>query len=207
VVLADDHPRYRRGLAKLLDQSGVEVAGEAANGWAALRSVASTSPDVVLLDLDLAGMSGAEVARRLTSCDPPHRVLVLSVSVDEADVTSALLAGAQGYLLKGGPVEEVVAGIGALAAGESYFSPRIRAMLLRRMPGRGEHTTGLPDSLSKRERDVLRRRAKGRPDAKMGQGLATRPRTAGNHVSSILAKLGVENRVQPAVRPVREDLV
>jgi DNA-binding NarL/FixJ family response regulator len=133
VVLADDHPVYRQGLAKLLTESGVDVVAEAGNGWAALRAVASTWPDVVVLDLKMPGLSGAEVARRLTSVDPPHRVLAISVHASERDVTSALRAGVSGYVLKERPVEEVVAGIGAVALGESLFSPRIGAMLLRKI--------------------------------------------------------------------------
>src|SRR5918999_1645837 len=133
VVLADDHPFYRTGLSKMLRESGVDVVAEAGNGWAALKAVEETSPDVVVLDQNMPGMSGDEVARRLTSCDPPHRVIVLSVSDDLVDVMAALRAGASGYFLKDGPVEEVVAGIEAAARGESFFSPRIGAMLLRRI--------------------------------------------------------------------------
>src|SRR5688572_22770564 len=98
VVLADDHPCYRQGLHRLLTESGVDVVAEAGNGWAALKAAESTSPDVVVIDVKIPGLSGAEVARRLTSCDPPHRVLALSVLASEADVTSALGAGASGYV-------------------------------------------------------------------------------------------------------------
>jgi DNA-binding NarL/FixJ family response regulator len=207
VVLADDHPCYRQGLTRLLTESGVDVVAEAGNGWAALRAVASTSPDVVVLDLKMPGLSGAEVTRRLTSCDPPHRVLVLSVSASEADVASALRSGASGYFLKEGPVEEVVAGIAAVAEGESFFSPRIAAMLLRRMREREQVGAGLPPPLSKRERDVLRLVVEGRSNQKIGEGLSIDAGTARNHVSHILIKLGVDNRVQAAVRAVREGLV
>jgi DNA-binding NarL/FixJ family response regulator len=133
VVLADDHPCYRHGLAKTLTESGVDVVAEAGNGWAALKAVDSTSPDVVVLDLKMPALSGVEVAQRLTSCDPPHRVLVMSVSASDSDVLSAVQAGASGYVLKDGPMDDVVGGIDALAQGESFFSPRISAMLLRKM--------------------------------------------------------------------------
>ena len=207
VVLADDHPCYRQGLSKLLTQSGVDVVAEAGNGWAALKAVESTSPDVVVLDHNMPGMSGDEVARRLTSCDPPHRVIVLSVSDDEADVMAALRAGASGYFLKDGPVEEIVAGIDAVAQGESFFSPRIGAMLLRRMRERREVPVDMPVLLSKREQDVLRLVVEGRSNEKIGEGLAIDAGTARNHVSQILAKMGVDNRVQAAVRAVREGIV
>ena len=207
VVLADDHPYFRRGLARMLTESGVDVVAETASGWAALAAVASTDPDVVVLDLTTPGLSGTEVTRRLTSCDPPHRVLVLSVSASEADVTSALRAGARGYVLKDGPVEEVVAGIAALAAGESLFSPRIGAMLLRRLRERREVQADFGVPLSRREQEVLRLIVEGRSNEKIGEGLSIDARTARNHVSRILAKMGVDNRVQAAVRAVREGLV
>jgi two-component system nitrate/nitrite response regulator NarL len=207
VVLADDHPFYRQGLSKMLTESGVNVVAVAGNGWAALRAVEETSPDVVVLDHNMPGMSSEEVTRRLTSCDPPHRVIVLSVSVDEADVMAALRAGASGYFLKDGPVEEVVAGIEAVAQGESFFSPRIGAMLLRRMRERREVPMDTPVRLSKRERDVLRLVVEGRSNEKIGEGLSIDAGTARNHVSHILAKMGVDNRVQAAVRAVRENLV
>jgi DNA-binding NarL/FixJ family response regulator len=207
VVLADDHPCHRQGLAKLLAESGVEVVAEAGNGWAALKAVESSRPDVVVLDLKMPGLSGAEVTRRLTSWDPPQRVIVLSASASEADVTSALHAGARGYLLKDGPFQEVVAGIQAVAAGESAFSPRIGAMLLNRVRESEVHPCGVPVALSRRELDVLRLVVEGRSNEKIGEGLHIDPGTARNHVSHILAKLGVDNRVQAAVRAVREGLV
>jgi DNA-binding NarL/FixJ family response regulator len=207
VVLADDHPFYLQGLAKLLRKSGVQVLAEAGNGWAALKAAEATSPDVVVLDLNLPAPSGAEVTRRLTSCDPPHRVLVVSVSDSEADVTAALRAGAGGYLLKDGPVEQLVAAIAAVSEGESFFSPRIGAMLLRRIRERRDVPVDMPVRLSKREQEVLRLLVEGRSNEKIGERLAIDAGTARNHVSHILAKLGVDNRVQAAVRAVREGLV
>jgi DNA-binding NarL/FixJ family response regulator len=207
VVLADDHPCYRQGLANLLTESGVDVVAEAANGWAALRAVDSMSPDAVVVDLKMPGVSGAEVTRRLTSCDPPHRVLVLSVTASEADVMSALRAGASGYVLKDGPVEEIVAGIAAVAEGESFFSPRVGAMLLRRMREGEERSDRVQVPLSKRERQVLRLVVEGRSNEKIGEGLSIDAGTARNHVSHLLTKLGVDNRVQAAVLAVRESLV
>jgi DNA-binding NarL/FixJ family response regulator len=207
VVLADDHPFYRQALSKMLTELGVDVVAVAGNGWAALRAVAATSPDVVVVDHNMPGMSGDEVARRLTSCDPPHRVIVVSVSDSEVDVMAALRAGASGYFLKDGPVEEVVAGIEAVAQGECFFSPRIGAMLLRRMREHREVPMDMPVQLSKRERDVLRLVVEGRSNEKIGEGLSIDAGTARNHVSHILAKLGVDNRVQAAVRAVREGLV
>jgi DNA-binding NarL/FixJ family response regulator len=195
----------------MLTELGVDVVAEAENGWAALRAVEETAPDVVVLDLKMPGLSGAEVTRRLTACDPPHNVLVLSASDSEVDVMEALRAGARGYFLKDGPVEEVVAGIEAVAQGESFFTPRIGAMLLRRIRDGFEVPVGAPADapigLSKRERDVLRLVVEGRSNEKIGEGLSIHAATARNHVTHIIAKMGVDNRVQAAVRAVRERLV
>jgi DNA-binding NarL/FixJ family response regulator len=207
VVLADDHPVYRQGLAKLLTESGVEVVAEAGNGWAALRAVASTSPDVVVLDLKMPGLSGAEVARRLTSCDPPHRVLVISVHASESDVTSALRAGASGYVLKERPVEEVVAGIGAVALGESLFSPRIGAMLLRKIGGRQGGLGEVPVSLSEREREVLKLAVEGGSNERSGEGRWIDSRAGRSRVSRSPAKPRVDGRLRAAMRAVRGGLV
>jgi DNA-binding NarL/FixJ family response regulator len=207
VVLADDHPCYRQGLSKRLTQSGIEVVAEAGDGWAALKAVEGTAPDVVVLDLRMPGPSGIEVARRLTSGVPSRRVLILSVSASENDVRSALRAGARGYVLKDGPVEDVVSAIGAVAHGESFFSPRIGVMLLRRLRENGRRPHPVPVTLSKREREVLRLVVEGKSNEMIGEGLSIEAGTVRNHVSRILMKLGVDNRVQAAVRAVREDLV
>ncbi len=124
VVLADDHAFYREGLARLLEQSGIEVVRAVANGEAAIRAVAELSPDVVVMDLNMPGMSGLEAIRHLGEHWPDSRVLVLSVSAQAEDVTEAVRSGVSGYVLKESPVEEVIAGIRAAAAGRSLISPQ-----------------------------------------------------------------------------------
>ena len=136
VIIADDHPRYRLGLAKLLTRSGIEVVGEAANGWAALKAVEGASPDVVVLDLHMPGPSPEDVIRRLTAGNPGHRVMVLSMSARQSDVRSALVAGASGYLLKDAPADEIAAGVRAVAAGESVFALPVAATPVQGMPRR-----------------------------------------------------------------------
>src|SRR5918992_1827512 len=153
VVIADDHPFYRQGLAELLTKSGVEVVGEAPDGPAAISVATEKAPDVVVMDLNMPGLSGAEATRLLTERNPSARVLVLSVSAEEVDVTDAILAGAMGYVLKDSPVEEVVAGIKAAARGESLISPRIATQLMRRIRARETEEPVLPPlPLSERER-------------------------------------------------------
>jgi DNA-binding NarL/FixJ family response regulator len=209
VVIADDHPFYRDGLARLLRQSGLDVVGEVPNGEAAIRAVEETAPDVVVMDLNMPGLSGVEATRRLSEQAPATRVLVLSVSAQEEDVTDAILAGASGYVLKDGPVEEVVAGIRAAAAGQSLISPRIATILLHRVRDSAEAETTNPSGvrLSARELEVLRLLADGRGNHEIAEILVISASTVRNHISSILLKLQVENRVQAAVRAVREGLV
>ncbi len=209
MVIADDHPFYREGLAKLLTESGVEVVGEAPNGLIAIKLVEETAPDVVVVDLNMPGLSGVELTRKLTVLTPASRVLVVTVSAAEEDVTEAILAGASGYVLKDGPVEEVVAGIEAAAAGESLISPPIAAMLLGRIRDHPEdETPEVPRApLSKRELEVLQLVAQGKANHEIGEALFIGTSTVRNHISSILLKLQVENRVQAAVRAVRDNMV
>jgi DNA-binding NarL/FixJ family response regulator len=203
VVIADDHPFYRQGLARLLSQSGVEVVGEAANGPDAIELVERTAPDVAVVDLNMPGMSGVEVTRRLNERMPASRVLVVSVSAQEEDVTEAILAGASGYVLKDGPVEEVVAGIRAAAAGESLLSPRIAGTLLDRIRDREVQPELPPIPLSERELQVLRLVAQGRGESEIGEALHIGAGAVTKHISSLLMKLQVENRVQAAMRSVQ----
>lgn len=190
VVVADDHPYYRRGLVRSLRARGIEVVAEAPNGAAAIRAVEETAPDVVVMDLKMPGMSGFEATRRLTTRAPASRVLVLSVSNDEADVSDAVLSGASGYVLKESSADEVVAGIRAAAAGESHISQAITTPLLRRM--REPHGPG-PDMasvhLTDREREVLELLARGKEDDQIAEALGVDPDSVRRHASSILTKL------------------
>ena len=208
VIIADDHPFYRQGLADLLTKSGIEVVGEAADGQAAIQLAGEMAPDVVVMDLNMPGLSGAEATRRLTERNPSARVLVLSVSAEETDVTDAILSGAMGYVLKDSPVEEVVAGIAAAAKGESLISPRIASQLIRKIRDREQAEPQMPPlPLSDRELEVLRLVADGKTNQEIGELLFIGPSTARNHISSILMKLQVDNRVQAAVRAVRDRIV
>jgi DNA-binding NarL/FixJ family response regulator len=208
VVIADDHPVYRQGLARLLVESGIDVVAEAGNGLEAITAVEQHAPDVVVVDLNMPGLSGVEVTRRLIERTPSSRVLVVSVSAQEDDVTEAILAGASGYVLKEGPVEEVVAGIEAAAAGESLISPRIASMLLRKVRDRSVPEVEAPTPpLSERELEVLQLVAQGKANHEIGEALFIGQSTVRNHISSILMKLQVENRVQAAVRAVRNRIV
>jgi DNA-binding NarL/FixJ family response regulator len=209
VVIVDDHPVYRQGLAKLLVEVGIDVVAQAGNGEEATKIVEEFAPDVVVMDLNMPGLSGVEVTRRLTAGNPATRVLIVSVSAQEDDVTEAILAGASGYVLKDGPVEEVAAGIQAAAAGESLISPRIATMLLRRIRTDEPFEPDIPPQakLSERELEVLHLVAEGKGNHEIGETLFIGQSTVRNHISSILMKLQVENRVQAAVRAVRDRIV
>ena len=133
VVIADDHPFYRAGLARMLERNRFEVLAEVPNGDATVREVERHRPDVVVMDLNMPGTSGLTTIRRLAQRVPATPVIVLSVSAAEHDVTDAILAGASGYLLKDRPHAELLDGIRAAAAGQAPLSPRIAAMLIRRL--------------------------------------------------------------------------
>ena len=208
VVLAGGHPFYRDGLATLLRANGIDVVGEAANGEAAIAAVKDLSPDVVIMDLNMPGVSGVEATRRLIEDDPGNRVLALSVSALEADVSAAIRAGATGYVLKDGPVEEIVAAVEAAAAGESLVSPAIAGMLLGRVRRAPVELVNAPlQALTTRELEVLSHLTQGSANSDIADALGLSAHTVRHHVSSILTKLGVDNRVQAAVRATRDRLV
>lgn len=208
VIVVDDHSFYRAGLTRLLRASGVDVVAEAPNGDQALLEVAAHAPDVVVMDLNMPGISGIEATRRLVETSPSTKILVLTVSADEADVTGAILAGASGYVLKDGPVEEVVAGIRAVTAGHSLISPRVASFMLDHLRESTAEVQELAGTrLSRRELEVLGLLAEGRANQEIADELVISQSTVRNHISSILLKLQVDNRVQAAVRAVRQGLV
>jgi DNA-binding NarL/FixJ family response regulator len=203
VVIADDHAFYREGLARLLGKFGIDVVGEASDGEAAIRLVEQTSPDVALIDLRMPGVSGLEAVRVLTDAAASSRVLVLSVSADELDVTEAIAAGASGYVLKDEPVEEVIAGIRAAAGGGARISPGTATALLGRVRGAieaGDELAG--GGLSTTELQVLDLVAAGKPDREVSERLSIGESTVGDYVRSIVTKLQVESRVRDARRGV-----
>jgi DNA-binding NarL/FixJ family response regulator len=204
-VVVDDHDVFRNGLVSLLGEQGIEVVGDAADGEEALELVARLAPDVVVMDLNLPGISGLEAIARLGAEAPSTRVLVLTISADETDVTEAIVAGACGYLLKDASIDEIVTGVRAAAAGDSLISPKIATILLDQVrSGAG----GEPQAaLSKRECDVLRLVAEGKDNNEIAARLFISPQTVKNHISNILAKLQMENRIQAAVYAVRQGIV
>ena len=203
IVLVDDHELFRSGLAKMLTDRGIDVVGTAASGEAALAIAARAHPDVVLMDLSLPAMSGIEATSRLADSHPQIAVVVLTVMTDESDLIDAILAGASGYLLKDASLDEIIAGVESAARGESIIAPQLTGKLLRRMrSGRGEIGAPRPQ-LTEREREVLALMIEGRDNAAIAARLYISQSTVKHHVAAILDKLGVDNRVQAAVRAVR----
>ncbi|HVE96582.1 MAG TPA: response regulator transcription factor [Pseudonocardiaceae bacterium] len=200
VMVVDDHPMWRAGVARDLGERGFNVIATAADGAAALRIVPAASPDVVLMDLHFAsgGPSGAETTRCIIDAWPDIRVLVLSASGDHADVLAAVQAGASGYLVKSASVEELVDAVRRTAEGEVVFSAGLAGLVLgeyRRMAL--DPRTDLP-RLTERETEVLRQVAKGRTARETAAQLGISHRTVENHVQSTLGKLQLHNRVELA---------
>jgi two-component system, NarL family, response regulator LiaR len=208
VVVVDDHVLFRSGLRELLEQEQIQVVGEASSAEAGLELIKRHAPSVAIMDLNLPRMSGHEAIRLIADVAPETQVLVLSISTEEADVTEAVLAGACGYLLKDASVGDIAAGVRAAASGDSMVSPRMAKTLLRQLR-RHEQDERRPTTqgLSLREKEVLRLVVDGKDNAAIAQELFISPYTVKNHISNILLKLNVENRLQAAVYAVRDSLV
>ena len=200
VVIADDHPVFRAGLGMLLQDSGVDVVAEAGDGLTAVDAVVETCPDVALLDLQMPGLTGVEVTRRLQEVAPGTRVLVLTMIEADETVLAAIRAGAWGYLLKGAGQEEIERAVRAVAGGQMVYGAGIAARVMAFFTARsGGVLPPLPE-LSDRERQVLTLAAEGRTNADIARRLFLSEKTVRNHVSSIFTKLGVTDRAQAVAR-------
>jgi DNA-binding NarL/FixJ family response regulator len=210
VLIVDDHDLFRTGLRNLLEDEGVQIVGEASGGQAALDIVRELAPDVVVMDLNMPGMGGVEATRHISSIAPLTRVLMLTISDQDNDVIDAILAGACGYLLKDSSIQELMAGIRAAALGESLISPTIAAKVLqviRASSRQPEIESTIRSELSDREIQVLKLIANGKDNAMIAGELHISPKTVKNHISNILMKLQIENRIQAAVYAVRSGIV
>jgi DNA-binding NarL/FixJ family response regulator len=210
VLVVDDHDLFRTGLRNLLEEQGVNVVGEAENGESAIRLTSDLAPDVVIMDLNMPGVGGVETTRRLSSLAPLSRVVVLTISADDDDVMNAVMAGACGYLLKDSSIQELIAGIRAASEGESLISPQIAAKVLQRLRAQSKDVDAaetIRAELSDRELQVLKLIANGKDNAQIARELFISPKTVKNHISNILMKLQIENRIQAAVYAVRSGIV
>jgi two-component system, NarL family, nitrate/nitrite response regulator NarL len=199
IVVVDDHTLFRRGIIALLSQeSDFAVVGEAADGFEGIRTVVAQKPDVVLLDLNMPGISGLDALAAILKDAPGTHVVMLTVSEDAEDLVAALRGGAQGYLLKNIDSEFLVQSIRRAADGDSVISPEMAGKLMRQV------RTGAPaaqpaDVLSPREREILQWLAKGGSNKEIARDLELAESTVKIHVQHILRKLGLNSRVQAAV--------
>ena len=210
VLLVDDHDLFRTGLRTLLEEQGVDIVGEADTGTRAIEQIREVAPEVVVMDLNMPGISGVEATRQIAMIAPLTRVLVLTISDQDADVMDAILAGACGYLLKDASIQDLMAGIAAAAAGESLVSPAIAAKVLQRLRATSaspREAETIRSELSDREVQVLKLIANGKDNAMIAAELHISPKTVKNHISNLLMKLQIDNRIQAAVFAVRSGLV
>jgi DNA-binding NarL/FixJ family response regulator len=200
VVIADDQPMMRAGFKAVLEATGdIEVVGEAGNGAEAVEVATEHAPDVVLMDIRMPVMDGIEATRRL----PRQKVLILTTFGVDDYIIAALRAGASGFLLKDAPTAKVVEAVRAVAAGDAVLSPAVTRQLLdqvgRRLPAAvSQEPEGLAQ-LTEREREVLRMLAAGLTNAEIAGVLVVSEATVKSHVSNLLGKLGLRDRVQAVI--------
>lgn len=210
VLVVDDHDLFRAGMSALLaSQPDIEVVAQASGGRMAVRLAHELRPDVTLMDLQMPDLEGHHATREILARDPSTRVVVLTVLSDDADVVAALEAGACGFLAKDTPIDDVIVAVRAAAQGAAWLSPRAAEVVLARLRRTEEEQPPELEpvvELSARELDVLRLIARGLENSQIAATLNISPRTAKNHVSNILAKLGLPSRVQAAIYAVRRGL-
>jgi DNA-binding NarL/FixJ family response regulator len=201
-VVVDDQALMRAAFRQILGAHGIDVVGEAATADEALAEVERTSPDVVLMDVRMPGRSGIEATAALAGSHPGSRVLVLTTFDHDEYVDGALRAGAAGFLLKNATPEDLVAAVRSVAAGDGVLDPKVVGRVMSGFaaaPSRapvGEHLT---EPLTEREKDVLRLVCRGMTNAEIAAELGVGEATAKTHVSSVLAKLGVRDRVRAVI--------
>ena len=200
VVIADDQPMMRAGFKVVLEATGnIEVVAEASNGLEAVEAAQLHAPDVVLMDIRMPELDGIEATRRL----PRQRVLILTTFGLDQYIIEALRAGASGFLLKDAPTADVVEAVRAVAAGDAVLSPAITRQLLdqvaRRLPAPVSQAPENLTQLTEREREVLRMLAAGLTNAEIAAALVVSEATVKSHVSNLLGKLGLRDRVQAVI--------
>ncbi len=202
IVVVDDHPLFREGVATTLSSyPDLQVVGEGASAEETLRLARDLLPDVLLLDVSMPG-GGVAAARAVAAAYPVIRIIMLTVSEHEEDVLRSLKAGARGYILKGVTARELVNIVRAVHAGESYVTPNLAASLLADFRDEGSDASsedGPLDELTVRERQILELLATGRSNKEIARSLELAEKTVKHYVTNILEKLQVRNRVEAAV--------
>jgi NarL family two-component system response regulator LiaR len=199
ILLVDDHDMVRLGIRTyLMTEPDLVVIGEANSGERAVELVKELQPDLVLMDLVMGGMDGVAATREVLSVRPETKVLVLTSFLEDDKVLPALEAGASGYLLKTVLGDELVRSIRKVVGGETVLEPQVAAKVVAALQKPKKETLSV-DTLTERERDVLRLLAEGMSNQQIGEALFIGIKTVKTHVSNILAKLNVEDRTQAAV--------
>jgi DNA-binding NarL/FixJ family response regulator len=212
VVICDDHALFRRGLIMVLEaEDDIDVVAEAEDGEDAVSTVAQFVPDVVLMDVRMPGVDGIEATRRIADEVPSTKIVMLTVSDEEADLYEAVKAGATGYLLKEISIEEVASAVRAVVAGQSLISPSMASKLLSEFTNlakRADERTTVPTPrLTDRELEVLRLVAEGKSNREIAGDLFISENTVKNHVRNILEKLHLHTRMEAVMYAVREKLL
>jgi DNA-binding NarL/FixJ family response regulator len=212
VLVVDDHALFRRGLQMVLKSEGdIEVVGEAADGNEAVEKAQETMPDVILMDVRMPHRSGIEATQQIKDLLPHVKILMLTISDEEADLYEAIKAGASGYLLKEISIDEVADAIRSVSAGQSRLSPSMAAKLLQEfaaMSKRAAEARQLPaPRLTDREMEVLRLVAQGLNNRDIARDLFISENTVKNHIRNILEKLHLHSRMEAVVYAVREKLL
>ncbi len=207
IVLVDDHTLFRKGLAELLERDGVVAVSAITGNPAEVAGLLRThAPDVLLLDLNIGGTDGIQVMQELRAEAFMLPVLLLTVSEAEEDMARALRNGANGYLLKSMEPDELVDAIIRAARGETVVAPAMTAKLVRMLDGKNNSATSLLESLTQREREILKHLAKGESNKTIARELDISYDTVKLHVRHILAKLNLSSRVEAAVFAVENKL-
>jgi DNA-binding NarL/FixJ family response regulator len=209
-LVVDDHDLFRTGLASLLDaEPDIEIVGQASGGRMGVRLAREVAPDVVLIDLSMPDLDGLDATRAILADRPSTRVVALTVATEDSAVAAAVQAGACGFLSKDTALDDVVVAVRAAAQGAAWLSPRAAAAVLgtvREAAAERPERVEPMVPLSPRELDVLRLVARGLDNGEIAAALKISSSTAKNHVSNILAKLGLPNRIQAAIYAVRAGL-
>ena len=201
VLIVDDHALVRGGLVALLSVApDLEVVGEAEDADTAVLLAAERVPDLVVMDLSLAGSDGVDATARIRAADPDVRILVLTSFADQRWVRGALDAGADGYLLKHSEPEEILAGVREVLAGGSPLDPRAARVVIRRPE------PAAPELLTPREEEVLQMVVSGQSNKEIARSLGIAERTVKAHLTQVFVRLGVRDRTQAALWVMRRDL-
>jgi DNA-binding NarL/FixJ family response regulator len=206
ILIADDHALFREGLRALLEAiPDIEVAGDAADGEAAVAQAAALQPDVVLMDINMPGVNGLEATRRILNQQPGLGIVMVTMLEDDGSLFAAMRAGVRGYVLKGAHPDDMLQAIRAVAGGQAIFGPAIAARMmtffqsLDAAPAPGKAATPFPE-LTEREREVLALMAQGAHNKEIADKLVISGKTVSNHITNIFGKLQVADRAQAVLR-------